>query len=284
MKINAIIQRKGGGTLVLDLPRGTYDLYEKLQSVGITQSPQRITLTDEEGDEVRVKLYADNELGRHLILILSERDSLADADLLAFMVDNAREYIRSALDENILHDRYDSMQAVVEDIKRMTYEAGPVKAVFYCPLVGNIDEGDGNLFTVGNSYLKDYQWAIEEALEKDPVTDERDMANFFRGDETLTAKLVSAQWGVEAYRGRLFGRIECSLKDELTEAEEETLKKWINGQSADGYGEHFEQKAIETEDGDLFVSFWNSGSDYAIMTRDELDEYIENQGMALGGM
>lgn len=284
MKINAIIQHKGGGTLVLDLPRGTYDLLEKLLSVGIAQSPQRITLTDEEGDDIRVKLYADSDLGRHLILVLSERDSLADANLLAFVAKNANKDIRSELEQNILHDRYDSMQAVVEDIKRMTYEAGPVKAVFYCPLVGNIDEGDGNLFTVGNSYLIDYQWAIKETLEKDPVTDERNMANFFRGDETLKAKLVSARWSVEAYRNRLFGRIECSLKEELTEAEESVLKEWINGQSADGYGEHFEQKAIETEDGDLFVSFWNSGSDYAIMTRDELDEYIENQGMTLGGM
>lgn len=50
------------------------------------------------------------------------------------------------------------------------------------------------------------------------------------------------------------------------------------------YGEHFEQQPIDTEDGDLYVSFWNSGDNYSIMTRDELDEYIDNQGMTMGGM
>ena len=44
MKINAIIENKDGGTLVLDFPRSIYDLYEKLQSVGIRQSPHQIIL------------------------------------------------------------------------------------------------------------------------------------------------------------------------------------------------------------------------------------------------
>lgn len=38
MIINAVIESKDGGTLVLDFPRSIYDVYEKLQSVGIRQS------------------------------------------------------------------------------------------------------------------------------------------------------------------------------------------------------------------------------------------------------
>ena len=111
-----------------------------------------------------------------------------------------------------------------------------------------------------------------------------DMAEFFDKDDGVKAKLVSAKWGVETYRGRLFGRIECSLKEELTDAETEILTDWISGQNSDGYGEHFEQQPIDTEDGDLYVSFWNSGDNYSIMTHDELDAYIDNQGMTMGGM
>lgn len=44
MIINAVIESKDGGTLVLDFPRSIYDVYEKLQSVGIRQSPHQITL------------------------------------------------------------------------------------------------------------------------------------------------------------------------------------------------------------------------------------------------
>ena len=111
-----------------------------------------------------------------------------------------------------------------------------------------------------------------------------DMAEFFDEDDGVKAKLVSAKWGVETYRGRLFGRIECSLKEELTDAETEILTDWISGQNSDGYGEHFEQQPIDTEDDDLYVSFWNSGDNYSIMTHDELDAYIDNQGMKMGGM
>ena len=80
MRINAIIESKGGGTLVLDFPRSIYDVYEKLQSVGIRQSPHQITLSDEEGDDVRVKLYSEDEIGKHLLLTLKEQNSLADAN------------------------------------------------------------------------------------------------------------------------------------------------------------------------------------------------------------
>ena len=103
-------------------------------------------------------------------------------------------------------------------------------------------------------------------------------------DAGLKDKLASMVWGVAVYRGELFGKIECSLKEEMTPAEEEILKDYITGQNSDGWGEHFEQQPIDTEDGDLYVSFWNSGDDYSIMTHDELDEYIANEGMQMGGM
>lgn len=70
----------------------------------------------------------------------------------------------------------------------------------------------------------------------------------------------------------------------MTESETDIMKDWISGQNSDGWGEGFEQRPIDTEDGDLYVSFWNGGDDYAVMTQDELDEYIENEGLQMGGM
>ena len=43
--ITAIIRNKEN-TLVLDLPHSIYDIYEKLQSIGIMQPPKQIPLTD----------------------------------------------------------------------------------------------------------------------------------------------------------------------------------------------------------------------------------------------
>lgn len=284
MKINAVIESSNGGTLMLDFPRSIYDVYEKLRSVGIRQSPHQITLSDEDGDDVRVKLYSESEVGKHLLLTLNDRNSLADANMLAFMVDNAKPDFRTRLEQNLVHDQYGSMQEVTDAIKQMLYDSGPVKAVFYCPLVGEVTDDEGVCFPVDGCFLRSYQRAVEEALTADTASDEMDMAEYFNEDDGVKAKLVSAKWGVEAYRGRLFGKIECSLKEELTDAETEILTDWISGQNSDGYGEHFEQQPIDAGDGDLYVSFWNSGDNYSIMTRDELDAYIDNQGMTMGGM
>lgn len=281
--IEAIIHYQDS-TLIMDLPRNIYDIHEKLMSIGCPTAPGRIPLTDNEDDALRVKLYGRIEMGNHLIRMLSEENTLADANTLAFAVLNASDDIKLKLGEKIVKDQYGSIPAIVADIRQMTYDAGPIKRTFYCPLVGNIEDGYDDTFSVGSSFLRDYAWAIEDAIEKDRRLDDQDMAQYFHEDAGLKNKLASMVWGVEAYRGELFGKIECSLKEEITPAEEEILKDYITGQNSDGWGEHFEQQPIDTEDGDLYVSFWNSGDDYAIMTQNELDAYIESQGMKMGGM
>lgn len=228
--INAIISTNNG-TLILDFPRSIYDTFEKMQSVGIQKPPNNVYLADGEEDPVQVKLFSENDLGKHLIHTLNENNTIADANLLAFMVQNASEDIRRELELNILADQYHSMQEVVEDIRQMTYDSGPVKIIYYCPLTGNIDEGVGDLYTVGNSFLRDYTWTIAEAIEKDFENDAQNMAGFFDEDANLKSKIASICWGIETYRGRLFGKIECSLKEELTEKEDIILREWITGQN-----------------------------------------------------
>ena len=123
MKINAVIESSNGGTLVLDFPRSIYDVYEKLRSVGIRQSPHQIPLSDEDSDDVRVKLYSESEVGKHLLLTLNDRNSLADANLLAFMVDNAKPDFRSKLEQNLLHDQYGSIDKTINEMESHWYDA-----------------------------------------------------------------------------------------------------------------------------------------------------------------
>ena len=281
--ITAIIRNKEN-TLVLDFPRSIYDLYEKLQSVGIMRSPKQITLTDNENENIGVKLFSDNDFGRHLLFTLNEENTLNDANLLTLIVQAADEDIKEALEQDILYDQYGSMNEVVAAVRQMTQDAGPVKAVFFCPLVGNIDEGDGDMFTVGDSYLADSEDEINDALKEYTANDENDMATYYNKDDGLSEKLTSAVWSVESHGDKLFGRIDCSLKEALTAEETEALRDWLTGQCSDGLGEGFEQQPIDTMDGELFVSFWNSGDDYAMMTEDEFEDHLQNTEMTMGGM
>ena len=141
----------------MDLPRSIYDIHEKLMSIGCPTAPGRIPLTDNEDDALRVKLYGRIEMGNHLIRILSEQNTLADANTLAFAVLNASDDIKLKLGEKIVKDQYGSIPEIVADIRQMTYDAGPIKRTFYCPLVGNIEDGYDDTFTVGSSFLRDYE-------------------------------------------------------------------------------------------------------------------------------
>ena len=96
--ITAIIRNKEN-TLVLELPHSIYDIYEKLQSIGIMQPPKQIPLTDNEDEGIGVKLFSDNDFGNHLLLTLSEDNSLADANLLTYIVQNASEDIKETLEQ-----------------------------------------------------------------------------------------------------------------------------------------------------------------------------------------
>lgn len=141
--ITAIIRNKEN-TLVLELPHSIYDIYEKLRSIGIMQPPKQISLTDNEDEDIGVKLFSESDFGRHLLLTLNEKNSIADANMLTLVIGAASEDIKEELEQNILYDQYDSMDEVINAVRQMTQDAGPVKAVFFCPLVGNIDEGDGD--------------------------------------------------------------------------------------------------------------------------------------------
>ena len=281
--ITAIIRNKEN-TLVLDLPHSIYDIYEKLQSIGIMQPPKQMPLTDNEDEDIGVKLYSESDFGQHLLLTLNEKNTIAEANMLTLVVRAASEDIKEELEQNILYDQYSSMDEVVVAVRQMTQDAGPVKAIFFCPLVGNIDEGNGDMFTVGDSYLADSADEISDALREYTANDENDMAAYYNEDDGLSEKLTSAVWSVEMHGDRLFGRIDCSLKEALTAEETEELRDWIIGQCSDGLCEGFEQQPIDTMDGELFVSFWNSGDDYAMMTEDEFEDHLQNTEMTIGGM
>lgn len=245
--ITAIIRNKEN-TLVLELPHSIYDIYEKLQSIGIMQPPKQIPLTDNEDEDIGVKLFSESDFGRHLLLTLHEKNTIADANMLTLVIGAASEDIKEELEQNVLYDQYGSMDEVISAVRQMTQDAGPVKAVFFCPLVGNIDEGDGDMFTVGDSYLADSADEIADALNRYTANDENDMATYYNKDDGVKEKLTSAVWSVELYSGRLFGQIDCSLKEALTAEETEALRDWLTGQCSDGLGEGFEQQPINRLD------------------------------------
>jgi hypothetical protein len=119
-KVRAVIEADSG-TLLVDFPQGIYALYEKLRSVGIRHSPSNIPIADEEDGAIRVKLYAEDDVGKRLTLLFSEDNTLAEVNTTAFVMENTDPEIRPQLEENLLHGQYASFQELIDDVREMTY-------------------------------------------------------------------------------------------------------------------------------------------------------------------
>ncbi len=281
--LNALVHN-GDNTLVLPLPTDFMNFQMKLFSIGIRQRPQEIKLTDNEEDQIRVKLFSGSDIGNHLIRIFKESDTLANANITAHMVMTANDHIKTELEQNIIHDQYSNSSELLRDIKEMIDAAGKYEETFYCPLTLQIPDEDGELSEIDNSLLVDYEYDIRETIQKEQHRDLNDMAHYYWGNDGVKAKLTSAVWDVEQRNGELFGSIHVRFKEPLTDAETTALKEWISGQNSDGLGEGFEQHPIESEDGDLYVSYWHSGDDYFLYDEDEMENYLygqQNGGMQL---
>ena len=281
MLITAVINNRGN-TLVVDMPRDRMDLDTKLYSIGQELS-HNTPITEDPDSDVTVKLSADSDIGVHMIKLFNDSHTLRDVNNLANAVMNAPDEVKEALESDILNDQFSTPDELIENVKKQTFEAGQYTETFYFPLVGMLeDEEYDDEYEVGNPFLMDYKWDIRELVEKEQDADLGDMKDYFYDDDNAQAKMVTARWDVAEKNGRLFGKVDFKLREPFTAEEKEKVREWVRGQNSDGFGEGLEQRPIETEDGDLYVSMWNSGDDYFIYDENEMNNYLSQQQS--GGM
>ena len=234
-----------------------------MAQVGIRQRLAEIPIHDDEEQEISVKLFADSDIGNSLAVLFNSAYSLDDANLCAHMVENARPEFQEEIEQHIVHGQYYSPQAIVADIKAMTDGLIGVTVNYYCPLqIHMTDEEYGDWVEVDNGYALANEDAVRDLLQQEQAGDLNNMADYFHGSESVKAKLISAVWDVEEVDGELFGVIRTGLREAFSPEEEREWIEELIGQAADGFGEGLEQREICTDDGELYVSFWNSGDDY----------------------
>lgn len=279
-----LILRKGSIAYTASLTSSRHVIESDVWQMGVNKKLSAIPLTDNKGDEMQVILCSDNELGKQLLKILTEKHTLEDAYRTVQTVHNANVGFKEALQEKIICGKYGSIDDLFQDVKNMTEEIGSTVEHFYFPLEGRREE-EFDFEELDGRELLLYESEIQKQVEQEQDMDGTNMAEYYWGNEGVKQKLVSAIWSVKRMGDALYGCVEARMTSAFTFQEREDFKDWVLGQNSDGLGEGFEQRPIQTDDGDLFVSFWSMDNNYQIYDSNEMSEYLENpMGVEMGGI
>lgn len=285
--INLIIHRNNT-TAIIPLPSSRVKLAETLASIGIQEPPREIRCTENKLHGYDVSFSGDTEIERKIIGCIEPTDVISNVNELVTRYENLPFANQAELAMHLQGAPDYSLFGMFQMIRE--HQPKLVEAKFYCPLkvtvygrndYGDLDESDN--YEEDGKYADRYEYDIRRKLKSYCENDVTDMAEYFDGCNSAVAKLKSAVWDFESVDGTLYGCITAKLTEPFTPEEEESFKDWVNGQNSDGFGEGFEQQAIEAGDDTIYVSYWSFDSDYFIDNEQEFNDRI-NQEMCMGGM
>lgn len=161
----------------------------------------------------------------------------------------------------------------------------PLKAITYQ------DENDyGDLYQVDyeidvySEELSSYEDEIRTAIINHCLDSEkRGMMEYYDEHDTVNAKVQKYLFDVEVIDGELMGVAVLTLNAPLNQGEFIKIKGAIEGQCSDGFGEGFEQREIDCNGKEVYVSLWNS-HDWSLKTAEEMGITEQNYEMKFGGM
>lgn len=270
--MNAIIS-KGDKTAHVQLPVERKQLAGALSYLGANHtSDYDLKYNEKNKDGLKVSLECFGVVENAIAKALPVGFRFHTLNESLTLMGNLPYQSRREVENTIKVDGLDSY----EQLNRMLTEAYPqsVTTKYYCPLTIQVhgtnswDEVDEDGYEEDSAFAARHEDVIRQCFAEYNSIDENNMAEYFDGNNGVSEKLRSAEWGFERRNGELYGCITVQTAGPLTEEEEQDLKEWISGQNSDGLGEGFEQREIYFEGGHrgafMYVSFWSPDDDYFI--------------------
>ena len=153
----------------------------------------------------------------------------------------------------------------------------PETLKFYMPLTAEVFERDeyGDLndddIPLDSKDLLAHEDAIVASMVRERLQEEGDqgMMHWYDKPDSVKEKVQSAVFTAESRDGKLWGVVKCQVRGTLTAKELDTLRDYLTGQASDGFGEGYEQREIEVENGEMYVHLWQSGNSWSMETEAE---------------
>ncbi|WP_373264293.1 antirestriction protein ArdA [Hungatella hathewayi] len=126
-------------------------------------------------------------------------------------------------------------------------------------------------FPMNGKEIFGYQKEILSMIKQEHLNHEADRGlAIYLNNVLLKRKVYSMIPTVAVWQDELWGVLEVKSYGKLSDGERKELIREWSGQCCDGWGEGVKQHPIHTKDGELYVSFWHSGSNYFIKEEEEL--------------
>lgn len=278
----------------------------QIQKMQITDSESKLeklkaALCAEMPDTLQEIIEITENLHQYQILAL---DDIKTAKDYAFYVMDHDSNAAMELEEFIDYEGYGKCRMALDGVTQTVYgyvlrEDRPIRRLseeleqinLFSPLTAELYPKDdmGNIEydsqTMTSSELCRYENQIQKQILKEYMESkgDRGLATYL-DNQLLARKIRCMNPTVESWHGELWGVLEVQSYGSLSEKELEAVKEYWRGQESDGWGEGFEQRPIQTPEGELYVSFWNSGNDFFIATEEQLKGLEQESGMQMGGM
>lgn len=207
----------GDHTLVCDLPHDPLELQNKLNSIGISLTADRLPLADEDGAMIRVKLFASTPEEAHLLSLLTPERTLSDANLSAILLHEAEANFLPRLKCGLLSDSYETLDRFIDTAKEEFTGERTEQAI--------LPESQPEDETKNDSVLEEYEHNPNIRLVVRCTHDgKKEMIPLPLNDPQLSAVFTKLDnygenaysFGIEAirYRGSWPGRFAKVLQDE----------------------------------------------------------------------
>lgn len=248
------------------------------------QEALEIAMRLEQYELLTEKIATAEEYGRYL---LDKAQIVLDEEIAPFV--DIEGYGASQMENRgIVQTEYGMIFRKDQPIRMLPKEL--VKIRLFSPLTAIMYGREGYMTDepekIAAAQLCRYVSEIKKQLIKEQMDTEGDrgLAEYIN-NRILKQKVFCMFPDVEVWQGELWGVLEIESYGELLDAELDAVMDEWSGQASDGWGEGFEQRPIQTSEGELYVSFWNPDSRYFITTEEKLkDASLRHSDVGRGGI
>lgn len=193
-----------------NLPCDFLSLRMSLYQMNLMRAPHEVSVRD-----VEAEFTSDDPLGQKLIGLIRPGDLLSDVDVAVHQLKAAPAPIRDVLCQQLMDGAMDTVEDIAIQRGALLEQMCGFRQLYYFPLACSTEDEDGELIENDSMDLTLYSEEIQDAIKRDQARDIDTMAMYFwapdqKVTDSIKAKLLTCEWGLEEIHGNLYGRVEVT--------------------------------------------------------------------------